>query len=319
MDFWPPSFLDFDSTRGFPGEGPLTSLLVGLVIPLAWLDVVGAVSASHGDAIREMQREGLDLPGGRRVTALTSSIRSRWELPLMDGRSENLSLERVFIVSPPDYDKSNSVLTRYGRYLFSKGKPYCHRPETINLVSSERPVLRRGLQQAWELCAMGSSYEPVEHHVQLLLAVLSACLVWGWTRKASFALCWGMFLRPGELVNAMGFQDARHQSSKLEPADLIDVAWIELGKLKPHELIWPFSLSTRRHRLDKTLLKLGLPIKTVKNEKPLTLASFRPGGTTYLINQPDRIGRTGSAPRALVSAESHGHISTRSGSKHVHD
>lgn len=79
------------------------------------------------------------------------------------------------------------------------------------------------------------------------------------------------------------FRAARHQSSKLEPADLILVAWIGIGLLKPHEAIWPGSSSTLRHRLDRVLSKLGLPTKTMNHQKPLTLASFRPGGATYLI------------------------------------
>ena len=79
------------------------------------------------------------------------------------------------------------------------------------------------------------------------------------------------------------FRAARHQSSKLEPPDLIQVAWIGLGRLKPHEKVWPGSPSTVRHRLYKVLTRLGLPIKVVNQQKPLTLASFGPGGATYLI------------------------------------
>ena len=67
------------------------------------------------------------------------------------------------------------------------------------------------------------------------------------------------------------FRAARHQSSKLEPPDLIAVAWIGIGRLKPHEHIWPCSPSTLRHRLDKVLAKLGLPTKMVNKQKPLTL------------------------------------------------
>ena len=62
------------------------------------------------------------------------------------------------------------------------------------------------------------------------------------------------------------------------------VAWMGIGRLQPHEKIWPGSPSTLRHRLDKVLLKLGLPIKMTNQQKPLTLASFRPGGATYLIS-----------------------------------
>jgi hypothetical protein len=79
------------------------------------------------------------------------------------------------------------------------------------------------------------------------------------------------------------FRAARHQCSKLEPPDLIQVAWMGLGHLKPFERIWPGSSSTLRSRLDKVLSKLGLPIRVKNHVKPLTLASFRPGGATFLI------------------------------------
>ena len=106
---------------------------------------------------------------------------------------------------------------------------------------------------------MWMSLEPCEHHqampVQVLLAALATCLVWGWTREAAiFAMSWGMLLRIGEVLSAKRsdvvfpqdvdvvfpqdvafsidnvllkilepktrFRAARHQSSRLEPPDL---------------------------------------------------------------------------------------------------
>lgn len=133
----------------------------------------------------------------------------------------------MFQANPPDFDRINNVLTKYGRHLFSSGKPYYHLSETINLVSAKRTILRRSLQQARDLCAMWTSFQPVEHHrampLQVLLAVLSTCLVWGWTREAAiFAMCWGMLLRPGELLNAFRRdvvfpQDVASRSWSLKP------------------------------------------------------------------------------------------------------
>lgn len=311
----PPVFLDFDASLGFPGEGPLTHQLVRWTYLLIVFGVAGAVSKSHGDALRREQRQGIELPEGRRVTATTVSVRVQLMSYFHSWLHEaGMSFDEVFLANPPDFDKINSVLSRYGRVLFSEGKPYYHFSETINAVSARRPVLRRSLQQAWDLCAMWTSFEPVEHHrampVQVLLAVLSTCLVWGWTREAAiFAMCFGMLLRIGELLNARRvdvvfpqdvrfsidhvllrilepktrFRAARHQCSKLEPPDLIQVAWMGLGHLKPFERIWPGSSSTLRSRLDKVLSKLGLPIRVKNHVKPLTLASFRPGGATFLI------------------------------------
>ena len=312
LSFDPPVSMDFDSTLGFPGEGPHSRWLVFLCLTSK---VFGASRSSHGDAMRRENRRGLELPEGRRVTATTMSVRNQLTAAFNSWlREVGLSYDDVFQANPPDLDRINSVLTRYGKYLFSEGKPYYHFAETINSVSAKRPILRRSLQQAWDMCAMWTSFEPVEHHkampVQVLLAVLSTCLIWGWTREAAiFAMCFGMLLRIGELLNAKRadiifphdvrfsidhvllrilepktrFRAARHQSSKLEPPDLILVAWIGLGHLKPHERIWPGSSSTLRSRLDKVLAKLGLPTMTTHLGKPLTLASFRPGGATFLI------------------------------------
>ena len=314
--FDPPLLSDFDSTLGFPGEGPRSCWLVKWIFLLVGIWVASAVGVRNGDAVRREQRRGLDLPEGRRVTEVTSSIRVQLTSAFNKWLREcGMSFEEVFLANPPDLDRVNSVLTRYGRFLFSEGKPYYHFAETTNSVSARRPLLRRSLQQAWDLCAMWTSFEPCEHHqampVQVLLAVLATCLLWGWTREAGiFAMCWGMLLRIGEILQAKRsdiifpqdvrfsidhvllrimepktrFRAARHQSSKLEPPDLIAIAWIGLGRFKPYERIWPCSSSTLRSRLDRVLAKLGLPTKSSSAQRPLTLASFRPGGATFLIS-----------------------------------
>ena len=311
----PPLLMDFDSTLGFPGEGPMNCQLVSWICLLIIFGVAGAVGVRNGDALRRDLRKGLELPEGRRVTEATNSVRAQLVSTFNSWlRDVGLSYDSVFQANPPDLDQVNAVLTRYGRHLFAEGKPYYHFAETINAVSARRPILRRSLQQAWDLCAMWTSFEPVEHHqampYQVLLAVLSTCLVWGWVKEAAiFAMCWGMLLRVGELINARRadivfpqdvqnsidyvllkilepktrFRAARHQSSKLEPPDLIMVAWIGLGKMRPDERIWSCSPSTLRSGLDRVLSRLGLPTKTVNSRRPLTLASFRPGGATYMI------------------------------------
>ena len=83
------------------------------------------------------------------------------------------------------------------------------------------------------------------------------------------------------------FRAARHQSGKLEAPDLIEVCWLGLGHLKRGDKLWPGSSSTLRSRLDKALARFGLPITTRGKAKPMTLASFRPGGATYLIAQTE--------------------------------
>lgn len=192
-------------------------------------------------------REGIELPDGSRVTELTTSVRSQLAA---NGwlRNQGVSFDEVFLASPPDLDRTNQILAQYRRHPFAI------------------PPLRNhqhGQLEAQQVTS-ASFYEPVEHHrampAQLMLAVLATCLVWGWTGEAAiFAMCWGMLLRAGELMSAKRrdiifpqdvrfsiehvsirimepktrFRAARHQWSKLEPPDLIQVARLGIGKLMP--------------------------------------------------------------------------------------
>ena len=71
------------------------------------------------------------------------------------------------MTNPPDLDHINNLLADYWRWLFKSGKPYYHYSETINSVAACRPLLRRSLQQAWDLAFMWGSFEPMEHHTAM--------------------------------------------------------------------------------------------------------------------------------------------------------
>ena len=92
------------------------------------------------------------------------------------------------------------------------------------------------------------------------------------------------------------YRAARHQSGKMEQPDLISVVQLGLGKLKSGDALWPFHGATLRHRLNKVLESLGLPHRPGQKPKPLSLASMRAGGATWLITQteqPDLVKRRG--------------------------
>ncbi len=294
--------LDFNSTLGFPGEGPAPfislspCLLVAVLaaVPLAFS--VPRISGSHGDLQRQRLREGIKLPDGRRVTEATGIYREgllhHFQIWLA-GRG--VSFEDTFLNNFPVIDDLNKLLCDYGRSLFHSGKPYYRYAETINAVATKRPTLRRSFQQAWDLAFMWCSFEPTEHHTAMpfqgLLAILSTCLLWGWKREAGiFALCWGALLRFGEIFHAVRgdvvfpedvsqsidhvlikiqdpktrYRAARHQSSKLEQPDLFKVAEIGLqGHGKPEKL-WNLSGSTLRSRLTKILHVLTSRSKLVQ-------------------------------------------------------
>ena len=310
--------MDFDQTLGFPGEGP-SALLVGHFLFWVFLGMTGLGGSSAApwstDESRRAARAGIELPEGRRVTETTSSVRTSLMAKFCQWlRETGSSFDGVFLANPPNLDLINAELVRYGRFLFAQGRPYYHYTETINSVSARRPVLRRSLQQAWDLAFMWNSFEPVEHHhampVQVLLALIATCLLWGWRREAAiFALAWGAVLRIGEVLNAVRsdlifpqdvdftidhvllrikepktrFRAARKQTGKLEQIDLIAVCWLGFGELERSDPLWPLSSATLRSRLDKVMTRFGLPTTPKKGLRPMTLASFRPGGATYLI------------------------------------
>ena len=314
--------LDFDATLGYPGEGPygFSLFLLFLCLNQSLGAPVRGVS-SHGDTARKAARASLELPEGRRVLETTAEIRGKlFEFFQHWLAGEGFDFDGVFMTSPPDLDKANEVLVKYGKWLFREGKPYYHFSEMVNAITAKRPLLRRSFQAVWDLAFMWGSFEPAEHHVamphQVLVAILASAWCWGWSREAAiFALAFGGLLRIGEVFQSKRsdlllpedvnwtishillrikepktrFKAARHQSSRIEQPDLICIIRIGLGKLRQDEWLWPMSGSTLRSRFNKLLEKLDLPSKTHERPKPLSLASFRPGGATWLLAECENI------------------------------
>ena len=310
--------VDFDSSLGYPGEGPASSFLPIWILALPFLSVCGCTPVGrvcHGDAARKASRSGIELKEGRRVLETTSSIRQR----LFDAyggwlAEQGKDFDEIFLAKTPDLDLINDELCKFGRWLFYAGKPYYHFSELINSITSRRPVLRRSLQQAWDLAFMWGSFEPVEHHIamphQVLVALIASAWCWGWSREAAiFALSFGALLRIGEALQARRgdvlmpedvddtvsyvlirikepktrFRAARHQASKVEQPDLIAIIRIGFAGLRAGDPLWHLSGATLRARFLKLLVALDLPSKAYQVPKPLSLASFRPGGATWLI------------------------------------
>ena len=215
-------------------------------------------------------------------------------------------------------EEINAILSAYGKALYAAGRPYGHFAETINSVVSQRPVLRRNLQQAWDYAFAWVRAEPPTHHLacpwQVLLAILSTALLWGWTRVAGVcALCFGGILRMGEVLNAYRydlllpldtydtnnfallaisepktrFSAARHQSTKIDAPDLLRVISIAFSKLAPKEKLWPMSGQTLRARFRTILTALNLD-RVHPGMQQLELASLRPGGATWLLQATEQ-------------------------------
>lgn len=135
---------------------------------------------------------------------------------------------------------------------------------------------------------------------QILVALITLSWTWGWKGEAAvFALAFGALLRIGEIVEARcrdfimpadvgltsnhvllwirepkaRYGAARHQAGKVEQPDLIEVTRLGYHRLQPYERLWPMSFQK--------------PVKDSHGLKALSLASFRPGGATWLMNMTE--------------------------------
>ena len=76
---------------------------------------------------------------------------------------------------------------------------------------------------------------------------------------------------------------ARHQSAKVDAADLLTIIDLIFRNLELNQRLWPFSSQTLRNRFKALLTALTLPIRIIPELRMLDLGSLRSGGTTYII------------------------------------
>ena len=256
------------------------------------------------------------LPEGRPTLEVTTRLRHRyWKLFLDWTLQEGIDFNRLLISYHLYVDDINAVLIRYGRefYQAGTGKPYSVHAETINMLSSKKPVLRRKLPGAWDLAFSWVQAEPSAHHVampwQVLLAMTTVALAWGWPTVAGcISLGWGALLRAGEILGAFrrdlllprDVEDTiryallaaihepktrntgpRHQAAKLNVPDLLGVTDLAFGTMPEHAKLWRQSGQCLRSRFRDILAELLLPLQKHAGLKPLDLGSLRAGGATW--------------------------------------
>lgn len=156
--------------------------------------------------------------------------------------------------------------------------------------------------------------EPSHHHAaapfQVLMGMISLCILWGWPFVAgALGLMWGALLRPGEMISALRKDllfpkdvggtitfallaihepktrnvAARHQAARLDIPDLLFLVQGVFFKLHKHQRSWPSSGQTLRTRFKSILHGLGLTAMGSGDDKPLDLGSMRAGGATWLL------------------------------------
>ena len=311
---------DFDSTKGYPGEGPH-----GTLVFVAFL-AIGAVAAAMehellleprhmADQARAELRATRPLEYGRPVLDVTRSSREKLLRVFATWlEKRGFALEDLLRDAPKDPSLLVRLLTDYGMKLYTSGRPYNHFAETINGLGALQPPIRRLMSGAWDLCFAWLREEPYEHHIacpyQVMLATLTLSVLWGWPRvAAAIALCWGSICRIGEILAAtrrdlilpddMGgsiraimlrvgepktrFRAARHQLARMDWEDLVIFCEGVFSKLEPWEKLWSASPQVLRTRFKQLLLAMGLPTVHGPEGRPLDLGSLRAGGATHLL------------------------------------
>ena len=278
------------------------------------MDGLGPRNAA--DLLRSEQRlRAGPLPVGRLVLPRTAELRSAHVSVFRSWCvSENIDLDFLSENYRECIDELNLVLCKFGRKLYSIGRPRNHYFETINALTASKPGLRRLVQQAWDLGFTWTKMEPSSHHVaapfQVLMGLVSLCILWGWPLMAgSLCLMWGALLRPGEFLSARRAElllprdvgntisfallsilepktrnvAARHQAARLDIPDLLSVVQATFFGLQEHQKLWPYSGQTLRTRFKSLLSGLGLSATAQGDTKPLDLGSMRAGGATWIL------------------------------------
>ena len=273
-------------------------------------------AATPGERKKATARRGSPpLISGRPVTDATVRLRDKYWAFFSNWMAAS-GYDLPFMVANhlSCVEEINLVLAKFGRELHRAGKSYNQYAETINAFSSRCPALRRMLQQAWGLGYAWAKSEPSNHHVAMpasvLLAMITTAIYWGWVSVAGMlALGFGGLLRPGELCTSFRrdlllpsdvgqtvdyallsirepksrFTHARHQSAKIDAADLVQVLELAFRDLHDGQRLWAYSPQTLRTRFKSLLEALKLPSTNTVELRCLDLGSLRSGGATYII------------------------------------
>ena len=256
-----------------------------------------------------------ELQTGRPVTEATRQLRDRyWSVFESWTHESGFNFEEILADYYGNLDEINFILVRFGRTLYRQGKSYNQYAETLNALVARRPALRRLLTAAWDLGFAWTKQEPSQHHIPMpipiLLSMITTALFWGWLRMAGIlALGFGGLLRPGELVSALRmdlllptdvgnimqfallsirepksrYTYARHQATKIDSPDLLQVVTLAFKQLRSTERLWPYSGQTLRGRFKALLAVNGLSTISRPGNRCLDLGSLRSGGATFII------------------------------------
>lgn len=271
----------------------------------------------HAVVSRAQRRSGVQLVPGRAVKPLTRS-RQNVLLEEFGGwlfQESGMTLSELIDAEVPNPEMICDWLVTYGKQMYYAGKSYGRYAETINGVTARRPILRRQLIGAWGLAFSWVADEPRTHHpalpISVLVAISSLALLWGWPREAAILMMtWAGVMGVGEALAAKRKDlilpadgapgqahalvlihqpktrgiAARHQSARVDPADVVALLQATFGTLGVDEMLWNQSPSSLRRRFMTLQKALGLAARDGCSV-PYDPASLRAGGATFLLQK----------------------------------
>ena len=220
--------MQFDRTRGFPGEGP---------------------RAGRPQRLPLQQRPNIRLDQGRLVSSKT---RARRDLLLQSfsfylAEIYETTLDIAVALPLPNFVK---ILVCFGQHLYHSEDPPGAYIDTLLAVCDMAPHLRGHLQAAWDLVDTWKAVMPFASHVPcpsvVAKAMFCVAMLWGWVDLAIYIqMSWCGLLRATEALKLV-------RADVLLPRDLLQEARVAILRIRSPKM--------RRIRARRECAKLECPI-----------------------------------------------------------
>ena len=279
-----PKELPFDSTLGYPGEGP---------------------SAARPDVDLRVHRGLTPVVAARRAVRLRELLA---HVELWYG----LSLAALLALPANDVDR---ILSDFGQLMFRGGRSLLDFSETINAIVDSDRGLKGRLPRAWDVAWVWRTLLRAGNRVpmpdKVMLAMMTVALRWNPPNVALLIasgflgllrvhelrwLRFGSFLTPAQFLSddpvlfiviekpKMRRLGARRAYTRIDDAAIVQFAECYATQFPPQDFVFDGSYYELRAVFNAICAEIGLPHG---GPEGLTLGSLRPGGATWLYRVTD--------------------------------
>eukprot|EP00971_Amphidinium_carterae_P346744 6488398-Amphidinium_carterae.3 len=273
----------FDSTLGYPGEGPRR----------------GVPRKNSGSCVKQDLRV--------RVQPATA-LRYRQKLSLLEVWLAQNGFMSVASLLDSSEVLVNQILSSYIQFLHVSGRPTQWGIDTLAAIQFAGPSWQGRLRASWAIqrqwCRITPFHTRTPLPLDVLLAMVAVCMVWDWPHMAACLLLgFHLLLRPGEIagiqrchlllpsdLGGLSFSGSlslpktktSNRGSKLQSVLIEDELILEfvdnlLGAVAPNTLLVAGGLPLLSKRFDALKRVLSL------SSSPFSLASLRGGGAVHYM------------------------------------